>query len=51
MLLSTAWDDYTKAIATGEIREVETKYTALVSKIVQDIVRPQEIASGDVADA
>lgn len=41
VLLSTAWDDYVKAIATGELREVEAKYSSLVAEIVADIVRPQ----------
>lgn len=44
-LLSTAWDDYVKAIGTGELREVEARYSTLVRSIVQEkIVRP-ELAS------
>jgi hypothetical protein len=44
-LLSHAWDDYVKAIGTGELREVEARYTSLVKAIVSEkIVRP-ELAS------
>lgn len=49
-LLSTAWDDYTKAISSGELREVEEKYTSLIQQIVdENVVRP-ELANGPVAD-
>lgn len=44
-LLSGAWDDYTKAIATGQLVEVEAKYAKLISEIVTDIVQPKELAS------
>lgn len=47
VLLTGAFDDYTKAIATGEVLEVEAKYTNLVSAIVRDIVRPQELKRAD----
>lgn len=46
VLLSGAWDDYTKAIASGELREVEAKYSNLISEIVRDIVQPKELAGG-----
>ena len=49
VLLSGAWDDYTKAIATGELREVEAKYSNLITEIVRDIVQPRELAGGNVA--
>ncbi len=48
-LLSGAWDDYTKAIASGQLIEVEAKYSNLISEIVKDIVTPKaigEVASG-----
>lgn len=49
-LLSTAWDDYVKAIGSGELKEVEDKYSDLVKRIVdENIVRP-ELAHGPVAD-
>ena len=38
ILLSSAWDDYLKAIATGDLKEVEMRYSSLVSQIVTDIV-------------
>jgi hypothetical protein len=49
ILLSSAWDDYTKAIASGELREVEAKYSKLITEIVKDIVQPRELVGGDVA--
>ena len=49
-LLSTAWDDYVKAIASGELREVEDKYSDLVKRIVdENVIRP-ELSNGPVAD-
>lgn len=49
-LLSTAWDDYVKAIGSGELKEVEDKYSTLVKRIVdENIVRP-ELVNGPVAD-
>jgi len=47
ILLSTAWEDYVKAIATGELREIETRYSAMAAQIVADLV-PK--ALGEVAD-
>jgi len=49
-LLSGAWNDYVEAIGSGELREVEAKYSSLISEIVKDIVQPKEIAGG-VADS
>lgn len=50
-LLSSAWDDYVAAIGTGELREVEARYSKLVKAIVEEnIVRP-ELVNGDVADS
>lgn len=49
-LLSGAWTDYTKAIGSGELREVEAKYSNLITEIVKDIVRPRELASAGLAD-
>lgn len=48
-LLSQAWDDYTKAIATGELKQVEAKYAHLVDAIVADIVPKRP--TGELADA
>lgn len=44
-LLTGAWDDYTKAIATGQLIEVEAKYSNLISEIVKDIVHTKELPS------
>lgn len=44
-LLSAAWEDYTKAIATGELLEVEGKYKTLVAEIVKDVMQPALQAS------
>ena len=43
VLLSTAWEDYTKAIATGELRQVEAKYSKLVKEIVEDALPRREL--------
>ena len=39
-LLSAAWEDYTRAIATRQLIEVEAKYQSLVAEIVKDVVQP-----------
>lgn len=44
-LLSHAWHDYTKAIQSGELREVEAKYSNLVAEIVKDIVGNRALVS------
>lgn len=49
VLLTGAWEDYTKAIATGQLVEIEAKYTRLISEIVKDIVTPRELPHADVA--
>jgi hypothetical protein len=49
-LLSGAWDDFTRAIGSGELKEVEAKYSSLISEIVKDIVKPREIAGGVAND-
>ena len=38
ILLTSAWDDYVKAIATGDLQEVEMRYSSFVAKVVEDIV-------------
>lgn len=38
ILLSQAWEEYVKAIQVGEVKELESKYTGLVSAIVEDVV-------------
>jgi hypothetical protein len=39
ILLFEAWGDYSKSLQSGELREVEGKYTNLVSAIVHDVVQ------------
>ena len=48
-LLSGAWDDYSLSLKQGTVIELEAKYKKLVSEIVTDIVRPQELPRADVA--
>lgn len=36
--LTEAWNEFTTAVQTGELREVEAKYTTLVKTLVRDIV-------------
>ena len=48
-LLSGAWDDYTRAIGSGELREVEARYSRLISEIVKDVVQPKELESAPLA--
>ena len=45
-LLSTAWDDYVKAIGTGELQEVEAKYSSLVKSIVEENIVRAELSNG-----
>lgn len=49
-LLTHAWHDYVEAIGTGELKEVEARYSKLVRSIVQEnIIRPElagEVANG-----
>lgn len=37
-LLSKAWEDYAEALGEGRVPEVETKYTQLVTGILNDVV-------------
>lgn len=49
-LLSGAWEEYTAALKTGSVIELEARYKRLVSEIVRDVVRSQELPSGIVAE-
>ena len=49
-LLSTAWDDYVKAIGTGELKEVEDKYSSLVKSIVEENIVRAELSNGPLAN-
>lgn len=42
ILLSEAWDEFTKSLESGELKELEAKYGSLVSAIVADVV-PQRV--------
>ena len=50
-LLTKAWEEYTVAIGTGNVPEVESKYTNLVATIVADVVpEAREITHGPPLD-
>jgi hypothetical protein len=42
ILLSQAWQEYVKSLESGELVELEAKYTGLVAAIVQDVVPKKE---------
>lgn len=42
-LLSGAWNDYSNSLKQGTVVELEAKYKHLISEIVKDVVRPQEL--------
>lgn len=46
-LLSEAWEEYSRGLKDGTIREVEGKYKNLVSKIVADVVVTPELGRSD----
>lgn len=46
ILLSEAWDDYTSRIESGELAELEAKYTDLVAAIVNDVMPRRDLANG-----
>jgi hypothetical protein len=48
-LLSRAWDEFVRGLQTGEVRELESKYTGFVSMIVEDVV-PEELSNGPSVD-
>jgi hypothetical protein len=54
-LLDPAWEEYTKRVATGELKQLEAKYSKLVQVIVADLAMPPEledlaVESREVAD-
>ena len=53
ILLSKAWDDYTAALESDDLVELEAKYSALVSAIVGDIVPQRSLVdtSSESAEA
>ena len=50
ILLSRAWEDYTKSLETGDLIQLEAKYTSLVQAIVSDVV-PEGMLDGPVDKA
>lgn len=50
VLLSTAWDEFTSAIESGSVPEVESKYTKFAATIVADVVSAPEITDGSDVD-
>jgi len=57
-LLSAAWQEYTRALGQGKVKEVESKYKALAHAVVGDKVAkigaslrpPVEVDSASLAD-
>lgn len=47
-LLTGAWDEYTAALKSGTVLELEAKYKQLVSEIVKDVVHQRELPSVDL---
>lgn len=45
-LLSEAWDEYTKSLESGELVELEAKYSGFVSAVVADVVPRDALANG-----
>ena len=43
ILLSEAWEEYTKRLESGELVEFEAKYSQLVQAIVVDVVPRREL--------
>jgi hypothetical protein len=37
-LLGGAWEQYKKALATGEILELEAKYVTFVAEVLDDVI-------------
>lgn len=45
-VLTAAWDRYTKALATGDVLELETEYVSFVGKALDDLL-PGLVVVGD----
>lgn len=46
ILLSRAWEDYTKSLAKDELQELEAKYRDFVTAIVADVVPRDALEDG-----
>lgn len=49
-LLYRAWEEYSVALGEGKVREVESKYTNLVTTIIADVVPAIAEANGSDLD-
>jgi hypothetical protein len=48
-LLTKAWEEFTTALQSGDVKMVEAKYSQFASEIVQDLL-PEGMAAGAVVD-
>lgn len=50
-LLSGAWEEYSLSLKRGTVLELEAKYKHLISQIVRDVVRVEELpGASDLAE-
>ena len=50
-LLSGAWEEYSLSLKRGTVLELEAKYKVLISQIVKDVVRVEELPMVGGGDA
>jgi hypothetical protein len=50
ILLTNAWQEYVKSLQTGEVRELESKYTRYITTIVDDLVPEGTKLDGSTVD-
>ena len=50
-LLSGAWEEYSLSLKRGTVLELEAKYKVLISQIVKDVVRVEELPMMGGGDA
>ena len=48
-LLAGAWEEFSLSLKQGTVVELEDKYEKLIGEIVQDAVKPKELADALVA--
>jgi len=48
-LLYKAWEEYVKAVGSGELPAIESKYTRLARAVVADIIDAPELVHADAA--
>ena len=49
-LLTKAWDEFTTALQSGEVKEIEERYATFASEIVADIVQEVEFSGAALED-